>query len=77
MTMIREAITILLAMLIGTWIGIIIQGGIMAKQNKVTFSSEDPAICKVEGGGKIWLLVDMTEEFKLPDEIEQVKEEVK
>lgn len=42
---------------------------------KVSFSLEGAGICKVAGGGKTWLLVDMTKEFLVPEDIEKVKEE--
>lgn len=33
------------------------------EQNQISFSLESPGMCRVEKGGKAWLLVDITEEF--------------
>mgnify|MGYP001294777467 CR=1 FL=1 len=40
----------------------------------VSFSLEGAGICKATGGGKTWLVVDMTHEFLLPEEVKTLKE---
>lgn len=59
-----------LSALCGYWVGLH-----QDRQMAATFRLESAGICKVDGGGKTWLLVDMTQEFILPEDVAAIQAE--